>query len=259
MKNIIIAIVLCIFASTASAGIIDDIQVAILNFVRSFTEGESKEIKMPAIPKVVKDAKDISGYGKEDLGLEHPFYKNLQEQQIKELSVGFVNEIFNVVLGREPTYDEFQGKVSVLLQGGSREGVYRSLVLSDKYLGFEQTRTDASDPVVDFTIDFLARQLDSGIERKKLENFNFYTIKRFLVEKCLETYDAFPNEHSKHSWFALTSEVLQKNEFMKWQQKHRLLNTSDQYYAWAEKIPADVVKSEIVIKLHKIFNELQLR
>lgn len=262
MKNLILSLglILGLTSFQAEAGIVDEAIDFVKGLIGKFSGETSKsdELKMPVIPKVVSNAKDVSGY-KDDSDSDHDFYKKLSESQRKELSVGFVNELYQVVLGREPLYQEFQGKVSVLLQGGSREGVYRSLVLSDKYAGFEQTNTEPSEDVVTFTIQFLGEYLDASLEKEKLENFNFYTIKRFLIERCLETMDAFPSSQSIHSWFAFVSFGLESNKSVKWSQKHRKLGSKESYYAWGRGIPADILKSEVILKLHKVFNELQLR
>ncbi len=257
-KQSLIFLTFCVFIASAEANIINDITNFFKGLMSKVTDSSPKEIQMPVIPKIVRNAKDVSSYDKKS-NSKSEFFESLSEEQRKDISIGFVNELYKEVLGREPSLSEFQGKVGVLLQGGSREGVYRSLVLSDKFLTFEQTNNEPSSAVVEFTVKFLAKFLDAGLEEEKVEKLNFYTIKRFVIERCLETLDVFPNEHSILSWFAIMSSDLEKENRVQWKQKHRTLSKREAYYQWGSKIPLDILKSEVIIKLHKVFNELQLR
>ena len=80
-------------------------------------------------------------------------------------------------------------------------------------------------------------------------------VKKIVVEKTLELMDVFQSRSDVNRWFAVFSEDLEQR--LEWQQGHRKLGSRLIYMRWAKRIPLDILKSEIVIKLHHLMNSLQ--
>ena len=211
---------------------------------------------MPPIPTAQKNPKDTSQLGKfDDLG-KNPFVQSLSKERKTQLSIGFVNDIYAAVLKRGPSQRERLGKVNVLVQGGTREGVYRSLVLSREYRQYESREQPLSEQNQKMALSYFQDYLNSQVKAEKLKILNFYTLKRVLTESSLEVMDSFSSRKEVNSWFAILSEHFEKKAT--WKQKHRQLKTRQRYFRWAEKMPMDIVKSEVIVKLHLLLNTLQL-
>ena len=214
-----------------------------------------KAIVLPKIPIVKLDPKDATQIGQVDDRLVNKFYQGLTRVQKTDLAVGFTNELYHVILGRLPTAKELRGRVNALLQGGSREGVYHSLVLGGEYHRHERQKNQLNNPVQQFVLNYLATYVNLQIAPQQLGPSNFHQIKRMVVEKSLEVIDAFSSRSDISAWFAVFSMALENQG--RWQQKHRQLKTDRRYLQWAERVPVDILKSEVMIKLHRTMNSLQ--
>ena len=215
----------------------------------------SQAVTLPKIPVVKLDPKDATQIGQADDRLVNKFYQGLTLTQKADLAVGFTNELYQVILGRSPTAKELQGRVNALSQGGSREGVYHSLVLGEEYAYHERKKNRLSNPSQQFVLNYLATYLSLQVAKQQLRQSNFHQIKRFVVEKSLEVIDAFSSRSDMSAWFAVFSMALENQG--RWQQKHRQLKTDRRYLQWAERVPVDILKSEVMIKLHRTMNSLQ--
>ena len=226
-----------------------------LFFAKCFLRQKSNKeqsISLPPIPRVRRDPKDVSQIGKRDERLDNAFFLGLSDQQRGGLALSFIDEVYEVVLGRKPIYGERDGKLNVLLQGGTREGLYRSLVLGEEYRVREMGRRPLSEEnkkfVENYQRDYLRLQM-------KFEQTDFWTLKRFVVERSLEVLDSFEKREDVSSRFAVLSEEFEK--VLSWEQAHRKLSSRVRYFQWANRVPLDIVKSEVILKIHYLMNSLR--
>ncbi|MCY4643122.1 MAG: hypothetical protein OXB88_00735 [Bacteriovoracales bacterium] len=228
--------------------------------LKRFFDSKTKEIKkspisLPQIPTIKRDPKDGSQIGKSNDRLTNSFYLKLNQEQKTQLSIGFVNESYAVILGRPPSPKERAQKVNILLQEGSREGIYRNLTLGEEYRRNESIKKNLSDQNKQFSSHYLKVYLNTRVNWNQSGYPGLHTVKRLLVERSLEIIDAFAKRSDVNSWFAVFSEEIQKR--LNWNQNHRKLDSRQRYFLWAQKMPIDILKSEVAIKIHLLMNSLQ--
>lgn len=214
--------------------------------------GKKDEVELPQIPKVKKDAKDLSVYNKKKY--QSPFSK----EKMSKYNLSYINELIKATRGLEPNRNELSKWYSTLEQGGTREGVYRSLVLSPYYQRLENYKQQTSETAKNFTVAYFNKYLNNELDKSKLNPLNIYSVKRITTEKSLEVMEALLNisqeEFSK--WFAVYSAQLAR-EYPIWSSKLRSTKESGVHYRWAMKMTPDIVKSEFILKMHLLFNHLQ--
>ena len=193
------------------------------------------QFALPQLPQIQRNPKDISQIGRPDDRQINPFYNKLSPKQRTSLAVGLVNEIYSVVLLREPSERERRGKINILQQGGAREGIYRSLVLGDEYRQQELAGGPLSERNQKFALDYFKTYLGVAVTGKQLDQWNFYGVKRLAAERALEIIDAFAERADVNAWFAILSERMEQE--VKWRQKHRQLGGRQRYLQWAQKFP----------------------
>ncbi|MCB0745022.1 MAG: hypothetical protein KDC67_14030, partial [Ignavibacteriae bacterium] len=94
-------------------------------------------------------------------------------------------------------------------------------------------------------------------EQKQIEQLNMWGIKRFFVEKALEIMDSFPTDgEDLYKWYAHLSSQLARESGIAWKNKTRQSVHLQTHYLWAQNVPLQHIKSEVIIKLHKFFNSL---
>ncbi len=216
--------------------------------------GERDEVELPEIPLVKKDAKDLSVYNKKEY--KSPFTK----EQMSKYNLSFINELIKATRELDANRDELTKWYSTLEQGGTREGVYRSLVLSPYYQRLENYNQSLSKPAVDFTIKFFDKYLNKELTQEKLQGLNIYTIKRIAVEDALDVMDVLLGKSREDfgKWYAVLSAQLAK-DFPIFESKLRSTKESGVHYRWAMKMTPEIVKSEFILKLHTAFNYIQKR
>lgn len=254
---------LLISISPVHAGIVDDIKASIrphlvkiigLEKTNQLLGNDSSQISMPSIPKVVKDAKSISNYGQ---GPKNEVaYKKDQERRF---NYNFVKELFQATRKVEANDGDIAKWMNVLEQNGSREGVYRALVLDGTYLSLENYEFPMEKRTVDFTTGFIERFLDKSINGDVLMKANFYTVKRDITEKTLEVMDElFKREGDDiYDWYALLSADMAKQFPKAMNNKTRKESDPQKHKLWAKSVPDQYLKSEVIIKLHNVFNLIQ--
>lgn len=215
--------------------------------------GPMDDIVLPAIPKIEKDAKKAIVERKENLG------QKLEPEKEKALNYSFVMELFDVTRKSKPNKEEISNWMNVLGQGATREGVYRALVLDQTYYGLENFRKPVNDKLAEFASRYMPTYLGQGTEMAKLKEANFFTLKRILTERSLETFDELMshNVEDGYNWYAVLSADMANSFGKVWQNDIRKSNNKKAHKQWAMKVPEQQVKSEIIIKLHKAFNFLQ--
>lgn len=209
-------------------------------------------IELPVIPKIVNDSKSTNVYDKK---IDEKKL-NITKEEEQKLNYFFVKELYEAVRAVEPQGDELNRWINALDQGGTREGVYRALVLDDQYAGLENYNKAPTEEVVKFVQWFFPRFLGQTLNHP--EKISFFTLKRESVEKSLEVMDALGGNRDQISrWYAvLSAELAQKYPQAL---KNDLRKSSDKkrHKLWAEGNPQQHLKSEIIIKIHTVFNFLE--
>ncbi len=209
-------------------------------------------IELPAIPKIVTDSKSTAVYEKK---IDEKKLSVSKEEEQK-LNYFFIKELYEAVRSVEPQGDELSRWMNALDQGGTREGVYRALVLDDQYAGLENYNKAPTDEVVKFVQWFFPRFMGETVNAP--EKVSFFTLKREAVEKCLEIVDAFNGNRDQLSrWYAVLSAELAQKYPQAFKNDLRKSTDKKRHKLWAEGNPQQHVKSEIMIKVHTVFNFLE--
>jgi hypothetical protein len=215
---------------------------------------DENTIQLPKIPKVNKNAKSIEEIGREDKNINFE-----TEEKRQKYDYHFVAELFVEIRKRKANDNELAKWMNVLQQGGTREGIYRALVLDNTYTSFERIDNEASDEAKEFAKYYLTKFLSVNIKEKALNGLNFYSLKRIGVEKTLELVDVFLTQKNDDifDWYAVFSSSL-ASRFPKVFKNKLRINTSKRIHReWAKKVPLQYIKSEVILKLHKGFNSYQ--
>ena len=214
--------------------------------------GKQSGIKMPKIPEVTKDARNIDLLKKKKRKVLN---KKLSRRKKQKYDLAFIREITRVTRQIKSTLNEDKRWLNVMNQGGTREGVYRGVVLEDRYTNLERKKFPINPKVLDFSLYFANHFLAQDIKKSALRRSNFYTLKKVLVERSLEVLDSFPtNNDDLYNWYALFSSYLAKKYPQIWLNKLRKNSDAKTHKSWAKNVPEQHIKSEVIIKMHKVFN-----
>jgi hypothetical protein len=214
-----------------------------------------REIELPAIPKVTADATNMDVYTKKKKETV-----TFPEKKMNEYNVAYVHEVVEATRGVKANMNDVAIWMRALSQGGTREGVYRAMVLDTYYAGMENYDQQLSTPASDFAIYYMGKYVGKKITKEKIAGFNVYSIKRILTEKSLDILDVYVDQNLEnfYDWYAHLSAELATSHPI-WTNKLRSNQDPFVHKAWAKKVPRQFVKSEVIIKLHKLLNNLQQR
>lgn len=227
----------------------------IVDSIKALLGGTSEPaIEMPLIPRQLKNTRAAIGY--EQRKKSNVKFK---EKDSQSYNYSYIVELFSSVRLRKPTTQELNKWMNVLSQSGSREGIYRALVLDNAYYNLEKTGDTVTQDGVAFAMDYVEVYVGRSFKREELNTFNFYTVKRNVVEKTLEVIDLLfrrPGEDI-YDWYGLFSADLADRYQDIWQNEVRKNNSASYHKNWAMNVPDQYLKSEIIIKLHRVLNYLQ--
>jgi hypothetical protein len=256
MKRLITLVFVCfVLSSQANAeGFADKVRPYVEKYlgediaIKLFGEVEEK-IKLPAIPKVDKDAKKTRPELKDSKS-------KISKEKLEKSNLSFIYEIYKATRMTEPNENEIGKWMNVMSQGGSREGVYRALVLDNTYAGRENQDIRVTDKTIAFVQYYVSEFLDKNIKKESLANINFYTLKRVMTEQTLEMLDelSYKNIEDFYDWYAVFSGELAKKYPVKFDNKIRKSTSRERHKKWAKYVPVQHVKSEVIVKLHTLFN-----
>lgn len=217
------------------------------------------EVEMPVIPQVVKDAKSLGVYDKTGaLYTQGAKFNNLSTKDKRKYRLAFIQELYLVVTGSAGDKDKILSALNVIERGGSREGVYRSIVLGQDYSALEGFSETPSEDVINFSTKYGEKYLSKSFNKDQMKRINLYGIKRVITEKTLELIDSFPkNNDDLHRWYAVLSADMRAKFPLLWSGKVRTQKSALYHLRWAKSVPFQQIKSEVIIKLHKIMNSLQ--
>ncbi len=210
------------------------------------------EIPLPKIPDLTKDSRSTTVYSV----TEHAGSVQVSKEDQEKYNYYFVKELFEAVRRREANDNEVSQWMNVLQQGGTREGVYRGLVLDQTYAGLENYPMPVNDSLVAFASRFLEVYTGKKYETEKLMGFNFFALKRSVTERALEVIDAFDNQQDRMNWYAVLSAELARDHGQAFDNKTRTNVDPGVHQNWASSYSTQYLKSEVIIKLHTIFNSL---
>lgn len=223
-------------------------------------EPKSEDLmELPPIPEVKLNAKDESFYDKKEgpVYSQGDKYNSLSNEQKRSYRVAFLQQLFEVTRNSEAKKEDIIKFLNVLEQGGNREGVYRSITLDQVYLSLEQYDDTPSERLVNFVQYFPVKYLRKKYGKESIQKLNLWSLKRLIAEKCLELLDVLADKpEDLYTWYAVFSSELARDYPGIWGSKTRA-NPSDKYhYKWAQTVPFQHIKSEVVIKVHKLMNHL---
>lgn len=224
--------------------------------------GEQKKepkYKVPTIPEIKENATSIDIYSSDyPIHSQGSSFENLPREQKRKYHLAFLEELFQVVRNTEAREEELSSFLNVLDQGGTREGVYRKIVLDEVYASLENFQENPNEKLIEFATSYGEKFLNRSFSKESMKSFNLYSIKRILGEKTLEVLDALaPNAEDVYAWYAVFSTDVAKAYPGLWQNRARLNQDEDFQYNWAKSVPFQQIKSEVIIKLNIIMNYLQ--
>lgn len=220
-----------------------------------FGENTNETLVIPAIPKINKDTKNTEIYNqKSDAEV-------FSKEKMEQYNISYVQELVQAIREVPANRDDVGKWYNTLYQGATREGIYRALVLDDYYRRLENYEDESSKSAREFTISFMSKYIGKDVTIEKLQDLNIYSIKRIVTEDALDIADTFIFANQKedfYTWYAIFSAQLAK-DYPIWNNRLRSSTNSKQHLAWAKKMPLQFVKSEIILKLHMLYNNLQKR
>ena len=209
------------------------------------------EVSLPPIPELKANAKSIDVYSKKEVSVK------INPKKKQKLDYLFITELMQAIQQRKIEPSEEANWMNVLSQGGSREGVYRAMILGDDYGSLENFNNATIDGPGEFAVWFLEKYINQTVKKETLLEMNFYSVKRLVCEKALEVLDMYSEPNLQADWYAvLSSELAKKYDFV-FSSKIRKDTRSLRHQAWAMAVPTQHIKSETLIKLHQVFNHLQ--
>ncbi len=259
-------ILLVLISMSANALTIDDIKSKLRPIVTEYfgvdvansifgLEKKSVTLELPAIPKIVSNTKSTKVFNQKVETI------NLSKEDQNAYDFNFIREIIKVTRQVKPDDNEVNRWMNTLMQGASREGVYRAMVLDEYYGRLENYNQPLSQEAMQFTVKYLERFVGKKVKMESLQRMNIYTVKRIITEYSLDIMDIYMQEDRKedfYTWYAVFSSELAQ-DFKIWGNKMRASSNANAHRKWAKGVPTQYVKSEVMIKLHSLLNLLQKR
>lgn len=213
-----------------------------------------KDIGLPPIPIIRQDAKNVI----RDIP-EKSNIKNLTPALEQQYNQAYVEEVYKASRRVDAPEGEVMKFLNVLGQGGTREGVYRAIVLDRAYADLENQNISPSERVRSFVKDYMNKYLSLDVSEDSLKKLNFYSIKKITVEKTLELIDAFLQEGKEEdlfSWYSILSSDFATHYPDAIKGKLRSITDKKIHKKWATSVPYQHLKSEAIVKLHLVMNSL---
>lgn len=211
----------------------------------------SDAIMLPTLPTLTADARSTAVYSKKKDKV------TLKPELEEKYYYPYVKEIYEATRMLKPNDDEVAKMMNVLSQGGTREGVYHSLVLDATYGGMENYDKPVKSNAADFAVYFYGKYIGKKIAKESLKGMNSFTLKRLIADKALDVIDAFgDNREDLEKWYAVMSSDLASKFPQVWSSKIRKDTSSVHQKNWASQVPVAHLKSETLIKLHTAFNSM---
>ena len=214
-------------------------------------------ITLPEIPKTVQNNTDLKSFDR--IKKEETEYDRLPPEKKRQYDYNFIQEIYVVTRKTPPRDEDFSKWLNSLEQGGSREGLYQALVLDEVYTSLEGIEEKSNDTLIKFSIDFSQKFLNQTFSPEAVKDLNVYSLKRILSEKALDILGHYEttNLDDIYRWYAVFSAELAKGQPNAFTNPLRSNTDVEFHYKWAQEMPIQHIKSEVLIKLHTVMNRLQ--
>lgn len=214
---------------------------------------EPERVSLPTIPRIVQNAKSVQGIGEKTPGPE--VKKEFSADDVIQDNLQFLSELYEVVYFRQPKEDELGKWINTLNQGASREGIYRNLVLGTDYDELERINMPLDDKTIEFTLKFLKTYINLKVDEETLAQMNLFSVKKICVEKSLEIMDVLAKRPEElYDWYAVLSVDLAKHHGPELGKRVRQEVDAELHKKWATQVPFHYLQTEVIIKLHRIFN-----
>jgi hypothetical protein len=220
---------------------------------------EPVEMPLPALPKLERKNTDASIYKMDsELRKQGKEFEALPAEKRRSYEVAYLKELFQATR-RAPAREEDLAKwLNVLEGGGTREGVYRGVVLDDVYASLENYEEQPSPKLLTWTQAFTKKYLALAFSEEALKQGNLFFIKRVVTEKVLEMLDALETRPEDfRTWYAVMSSQLATEFPNIWKGTIRANPDAQVHLNWAKKAHLQHIKSDAVIKLQTVMNGLQ--
>ena len=217
------------------------------------------EMALPALPKLERKNTDASIYKMDsELRKQGKEFEALTAEKRRSYEVAYLKELFQATR-RAPAREEDLAKwLNVLEGGGTREGVYRGVVLDDVYASLENYEEQPSAKLLTWTQAFTKKYLALAFSEEALKQGNLFFIKRVVTEKVLEMLDALETKPEDfRTWYAVMSSQLATEFPNIWKGSIRANPDAQVHLNWAKKAHLQHIKSDAVIKLQTVMNGLQ--
>ena len=209
------------------------------------------EINIPQIPKVNYDTLSLEVYARK------PDKIMLSSKDEAQFHFCFLKEIFEATRKMKPSEEELKKNMFILERGATREGIYHSLVLDGVYLKLESKSKTIKVPASEFAMHFCSTYTGYKLTYDNLKSQNIYTVKRIVAEKALEIMDAFgDNRNDLENWYVVLSSDIAEQFPLIWNNDLRREPSKNTHKEWASNVPVQHIKSEVLIKLHSVFNSM---
>src|SRR5690606_21927792 len=95
------------------------------------------------------------------------------------------------------------------------------------------------------------------LSKENLGNLNIFSLKRLVVDRALDMVDSLSSKpEDVYRWYSLLSFQLARDYASLWKNQLRKNPEVLVHYQWAQQVPLQHLKSEVIIKLHMVFNHL---
>jgi hypothetical protein len=214
---------------------------------------------MPALPQLKSNNKSTATLdANSPLALQGASYFSLELDKRRGFEVAFIEEVYMATRRASPTDEDILKWLNSLEQGASREGVYRALVLDSVYASLEDFTEPVAPSILNFTQTFYQKYIGAQIDLEALKQLNTYTIKKVVAEKALEMMEAIENNpQDLYTWYSIMAKDLAVTygKFFN-SNKMRTAENEETHLSWAQAVPYQHLKSEMVVKIHLIYNGL---
>lgn len=270
MKKLILLLSLISFSAYAQAPAESPLRSKLRNLITSVAgvEWSNKllgklpepvaEMALPEIPKNFKSSTDVSTYNK--VAKPDTEFDKLPAERKSQFDRTFIEELFYVTRKTQPKDEDLSQWMNNLQQGGSREAVYQGLVLDEVYATLENLNEKPTARLMDFCQRFSRKFYNINYSEDSLKQYNLFTLKRTLTEKGMDLLEYYEGKdlEALYRWYALFSADLAKEYSPLFKSDLRRNPDSKFQYEWAKGMPIQHIKSEFIIKVHTVMNQLQL-
>ncbi|MGB0453195.1 MAG: hypothetical protein ACPGJV_05730 [Bacteriovoracaceae bacterium] len=211
-------------------------------------------ILLPEIPEVGGDAKSLDVYK----NIEDQNLNKIPKEDFRKFNIKFIYELYSVVREGKATDKDVEEWMNVLQQGGTREGIYRAMVLDRGYASKEGMEFPLKKEAYEFLKKFFAEFLNRNVTDQILDKSNLYTMKKAMTERMLDILDVYLLENRKndfYNWYAVYSSEIAKRFPATLNGKLRGHTSREVHLKWAQGVPLQFVKSEVILKTHLIMNQ----